>query len=57
MARVNSAGTDPKRKGLHATLIQSLKEAVRDMKYGSITLVIQDGVVIQIDRVEKIRIN
>lgn len=31
-------------------------EAITDMKYGSVTLVVQDGHVIQIDRREKIRL-
>jgi len=56
MVRICSATVD-KKTGLHEGIIQNLKQALRDMKYGSITLVIQDGQVIQIDRVEKIRID
>ena len=44
----------------HTTLteeqIQKIQEAVRDIRYGTVTLVIQDGRLIQIDRSEKIRL-
>ncbi|MCD2348897.1 MULTISPECIES: YezD family protein [Clostridium] len=33
-----------------------ISELLKDIKYGSITLVIQDGVVIQIETSEKIRL-
>ena len=36
--------------------IQKIQEAVRDIRYGTVTLVIQDGRLIQIDRSEKIRL-
>ena len=36
--------------------IDTLEEMLRDMKYGSITLIIQDGKIIQIDKTEKYRI-
>ena len=36
--------------------IDALEEMLRDMKYGSITLIIQDGKIIQIDKTEKYRI-
>lgn len=41
------------------TLDEVFKETekiIKDVKYGSVTLVIQDGVVVQIERQEKIRI-
>ncbi len=34
----------------------TLEELLRDVKYGSITLIIQDGKIIQIDKTEKYRI-
>ena len=40
-------------------LEEALTEArklVGDIKYGSVTLVVQDGIVVQIERQEKIRI-
>jgi len=33
-----------------------LREALRDIRFGTVTLVIQDGRVIQIDKNEKIRL-
>lgn len=36
--------------------LMEVERHVKDMKYGSVTLVIQDGKVIQIDKTEKIRI-
>lgn len=35
--------------------IEEVKRFVREIQYGSVTLIIQDGKVIQIDRMEKIR--
>lgn len=37
-------------------IFQRLQEMLASMKYGSITLVIQDGKVIQVERNEKVRI-
>lgn len=36
--------------------IQEILKMAEQIKYGSITLIIQDGVIIQIDKNEKIRI-
>ena len=36
--------------------IQQIQELAETIRYGSITLVFQDGVLIQIDRSEKIRV-
>lgn len=38
-------------------LEQQVREALRVIRFGTITLVIQDGRVIQIDKSEKIRLN
>jgi hypothetical protein len=38
-------------------LDRHLREALRLIRFGTITLVIQDGRVIQIDKSEKIRLN
>ncbi len=37
-------------------LEQVLREALRTINFGSITLIIQDGKVIQVDKSEKIRL-
>ncbi|MBR1744212.1 MAG: YezD family protein [Lachnospiraceae bacterium] len=36
--------------------IEKIKKLVKEIKYGSVTLIIQDGKVIQIDKNEKIRL-
>lgn len=35
--------------------LEKIRSLVRDIKYGNITLIIQDGKVIQIDKTEKFR--
>jgi hypothetical protein len=37
-------------------IIQNIKKMLHTMKYGSITLVIQDGKVVQLEKNEKVRI-
>lgn len=44
------------RKLLDSSHISILENLLSDMKYGSITLIIQDGKIIQIDKTEKYRI-
>lgn len=41
---------------LTSTINAKLLEALKDIKYGSVTLVIQDGHIIQIDKSQKIRL-
>ena len=41
---------------LDSSHLGTLEELLIDMKYGSITLVIQDGKIVQIDKTEKYRI-
>jgi len=40
----------------HDELERQLREALRTIRFGTVTLVVQDGQVIQIDRNEKIRL-
>lgn len=35
--------------------LDRVRDALKDLKYGAVTLVVQDGVLVQIDRIEKIR--
>ena len=44
-----------KRQILRNSQIETLEKLLQDMKYGSITLIVQDGKVIQIDKTEKYR--
>lgn len=36
--------------------LEEIKKLVADIRYGSVTLIIQDGKIIQIDKTEKIRL-
>jgi hypothetical protein len=40
----------------HDELERQVQEALRAIRFGTVTLVVQDGQVIQIDRSEKIRL-
>ena len=44
------------RQILDSSHLGTLEELLSDMKYGSITLIIQDGKIVQIDKNEKYRI-
>lgn len=35
---------------------QQIREALRGLKYGQVTIIVQDGVVVQIDRIERKRL-
>ncbi|NJD92155.1 MAG: DUF2292 domain-containing protein [Geobacter sp.] len=37
-------------------LERHIREALKEIRYGSVTLVVQDGLVIQIDKSEKVRL-
>lgn len=49
---------DDKKRGteLEDKHLKKIKEIAADIKYGSVTLIIQDGKIIQIDKLEKIRL-
>ena len=44
------------KKDIVEDYIEEVKKAVSEIKYGSLTLIIQDGKVIQIDKTEKVRL-
>ncbi|MEG0471590.1 MAG: YezD family protein [Solibacillus sp.] len=37
-------------------VLENIKQSLETLKYGSITLVVQDGIIIQIEKNEKIRL-
>ncbi|MDP4144877.1 MAG: YezD family protein [Bacillota bacterium] len=45
-----------KSNGISSENLKTLLELVKSTRFGSITLVIQDGVVVQIERNEKMRL-
>jgi hypothetical protein len=42
-------------KAISEENLEKLLELLRNVKYGSVTLVVQDGIVVQVERNEKIR--
>jgi len=42
---------------LNSEVERALREALRSIRFGTVTLVVQDGRVIQIERNEKFRLN
>ncbi len=53
---VKSAGTEGAAGELDRELQRRIGQALREIRYGTVTLVIQDGRVVQIDKSEKIRL-
>ncbi len=47
----------PDRADALAAALDRVRDALRGMAFGTITLSIQDGVVVQIDRTEKLRLD
>ena len=45
------------KEAITASQIKQIRDMAQRIRYGSITLVFQDGVLIQIDKSEKIRIS
>lgn len=47
---------DGDKSPLYPAVLKKLNDLIKPLKYGSITLVVQDGYVIQIDKSEKVRV-
>lgn len=43
-------------KAVNKQIIEMLENLLNNMKYGSITLIVQDGKIIQVDKTEKHRL-
>lgn len=56
MKERNRAEPVPNKDLLSAADLEKLLESIKHIKYGSVTLVIQDGRVVQIDKNEKVRL-
>ena len=50
-----SAPSSPPESELEQTL-DALRDALRTLRYGTVTVVVHDGAVVQIDRTEKLRV-
>jgi hypothetical protein len=51
-----NGGTSERDSAVLAEELDRVHEALRGLNYGAVTVVVQDGVVVQIDRTEKIRL-
>lgn len=47
---------DPRRTGRSETTLRRIGEALQGLRYGSVLAIVQDGVVVQIERTEKTRL-
>ena len=47
--------TDPTPDANQHWTWQQIEEALRDLRFGSVTLLVQDGVVVQVDRTDRRR--
>ena len=36
--------------------LERIRAALRELRYGTVTIVVQDGVIVQIERTEKVRL-
>lgn len=39
-----------------AEALKKIHEALKDLRYGEVTIVVQDGVVVQVERTERVRL-
>lgn len=53
---MQEAAREPRQDDWTGDLEKKVREALREIRFGTVTLVIQDGRVIQIDKNEKIRL-
>ena len=53
--RSADSATDPDGVSQRVPYVE-IERAIRDVRFGSVTLIIQDGIVLQIDKTEKLRL-
>jgi len=46
----------PPAEDAEATAVQTILDALRGLRFGSITVTVQDGVIVQVERLEKKRV-
>lgn len=49
-------GSAVDRAGIADDALSQIRESLRDLRYGSVNIIVQDGVIVQIDRTEKHRL-
>lgn len=47
---------DNRRETEQDAVLERVRDVLRDLRFGTVTIVVQDGVVVQIDRTEKHRL-
>ena len=52
----SDSGASPADDGPSIAVLAQVSDAMRGLKFGQVTLIIQDGIVVQIDRLEKHRL-
>jgi hypothetical protein len=55
---ISQASTPPTRERVNAVdeALDEIRESLRGLRFGSVNIIVQDGVIIQIDRTEKHRL-
>ena len=48
--------TDKKKQDHIDRSLEKVREIIKDVRYGNVVLIIQDGKIIQIDKTEKVRL-
>ena len=46
----------PQGGGEHAHAIERIRDALRGLRFGTVSVIVQDGVVVQVERTEKLRL-
>jgi hypothetical protein len=52
-----SIATDSNHRNADPQALERIEDALRGLRYGTVTVVVQDGVVVQVDRTEKLRLH
>jgi hypothetical protein len=50
-----AAAAPPRVEINHEQALTRIREALRDLRFGEVTIVLQDGFVVQVERTEKLR--
>jgi len=50
------AAESPAAEAETAAPLQAITEALRGLRFGSVTIIVQDGVIVQVERIEKRRL-
>ena len=51
-----TAGTPTSGSDSHVWALDRIQEALRGLRFGEVTVIVQDGVVVQVERTDKVRL-